>query len=529
MTRINTNVPSLISQRVLGQNNQALNTSLERLSTGLRINRGKDDPAGLIASENLRAEKVAINAAIRNAERADQVVNIAEGGLNEISSLLTEVQSLLTQTANAAGLSDEELEANQLQIDSILQTIDRIAGSTSFQGSKLLNGNLDYNISNVSGVVSKSSVNGAKLEFNGTQDVDVLDTASAQLAGFILSLGGSLNLGGAGATDGSDDQFVIEIAGSLGSRELSFASGATVSDIVSAINTFTNVTGVVAEASGTGLRLDSSEYGSSEFVSVKVVEDSALNTAVAQAGIYNLSAGNTEVLDGTTPAALFTATAATNGLTDFGQDVEATINGIVATTNGRTVRINTDFLDVEVELDYDTSNPSAAQLGLVNAFTITGGGADFQLAPRVDIAGRVPIGIANVAARDLGVTDARVFDASGNPTTERYSLADFGTGKELNHVDGNLDAGQQVIDEAIREVSSLRGRLGAFQANTVGATIRSLGISLENTAAAESLIRDTDFASETAGLTRAQILSQSAQTSLQLANTQPQGVLQLLG
>ena len=90
-------------------------------------------------------------------------------------------------------------------------------------------------------------------------------------------------------------------------------------------------------------------------------------------------------------------------------------------------------------------------------------------------------------------------------------------------------AGQQVIDEAIREVSSLRGRLGAFQANTVGATIRSLGISLENTAAAESLIRDTDFASETAGLTRAQILSQSAQTSLQLANTQPQGVLQLLG
>ena len=218
MTRINTNVPSLISQRVLGANNQALNTSLERLSTGLRINRGKDDPAGLIASENLRAEKVAISSAIKNAERADQVVNIAEGGLTEISSLLTEVQALITQTANSAGLSVEEREANQLQIDSILQTIDRVAGATSFQGSKLLNGNLDYNISNVAGVVSKSRVNGAKLEFNGTQDVDVLVTASAQLGGYFVSLGGALNLGGAGADDGADDQFVIEIAGALGSR-----------------------------------------------------------------------------------------------------------------------------------------------------------------------------------------------------------------------------------------------------------------------------------------------------------------------
>ena len=133
MSRINTNVQSLIGQRVLGHNNGTLNNSLERLSTGLRINRGKDDPAGLIASENLRSEKASISAAIGNAERADQVVNIAEGGLQEINSLLVEVQSLVTQSANDAGLSQEEKEANQLQVDSILQTIDRIAASTSFR------------------------------------------------------------------------------------------------------------------------------------------------------------------------------------------------------------------------------------------------------------------------------------------------------------------------------------------------------------------------------------------------------------
>ena len=149
MSRINTNVQSILAQRVLGQNNQGLAGSLERLSTGLRINRGKDDPAGLIASQNLRAEQSAIGAALKNAERADQVVNIAEGGLNEVSSLLTELQGLLTSTANDAGLSAEEKEANQLQIDSILQTIDRVASATSFQGKKLLNGNLDYTTSSI--------------------------------------------------------------------------------------------------------------------------------------------------------------------------------------------------------------------------------------------------------------------------------------------------------------------------------------------------------------------------------------------
>src|SRR5690606_38533537 len=147
MSRINTNVGSLLAQRVLSQQNQTLNKSLERLSTGLRINRGADDPAGLIASESLRSEKASITAAIANAERADQVINIAEGGLQEINTLLLELQGLIGQSANDAGLSREEKEANQLQIDSILQTIDRIASSTSFQGTKLLNGTFDFTIS----------------------------------------------------------------------------------------------------------------------------------------------------------------------------------------------------------------------------------------------------------------------------------------------------------------------------------------------------------------------------------------------
>src|ERR1051325_10008892 len=117
MSRINTNVSSLVAQTALGRSNAQLQTALSRLSTGLRINSGKDNPAGLIASENLRSEKVGIETAINNAERASNIIGTAEGGLSEVSSLLTELQSLVGQAANSGGLSKEELDANQLQVD----------------------------------------------------------------------------------------------------------------------------------------------------------------------------------------------------------------------------------------------------------------------------------------------------------------------------------------------------------------------------------------------------------------------------
>ncbi|MCA9282105.1 MAG: flagellin [Phycisphaeraceae bacterium] len=505
MSRINTNVQSLIAQRVLGQNNQGLNASLERLATGLRINRGKDDPSGLIASENLRAEQAGLSSALKNAERADQVVNIAEGGLNEVNGLLTELQGLVTASANTAGLSAEEKEANQLQIDSILQTIDRIAGATSFQGTKLLNGNFDFSVSGVGSEVNSFNVNGAKLEFEGTRDVEVVVTQSAQRAGLFLSAGGALDLGGATST------FVIEITGSKGSREFSFASGTALATVADTINSFKDVLGISADVSGTGVRLDSIEFGSDEFVSVKVVNTG--NIAGANVGIYQYNTTDTSTANTTI---LSTYANASTKVTDEGQDVGATINGLVATTKGTTARVNSDFLDVQL----DITDNDAQTLTNFTAFTITGGGAEFQLAGQVDIAGKVALGIQNVAARELG----RVEDGGTD-----YNLQDLGAGKGLNLVDGDLSVAQKVISEAIKNVSQLRGRLGAFQANTVGATVRSLGIALENTAAAESVIRDADFATETASLTRSQILAASAQNTLQQANFQPQSVLQLLG
>ncbi len=507
MSRINTNVQSLLAQRVLGQNNKTLNTSLERLSTGLRINRGADDPAGLIASEKLRSETASISAAIGNAERADQVVNIAEGGLQEINSLLIELQSLVGQSSNDAGLSTEERKANQLQIDSILQTIDRISAATTFEGTQLLNGNFDFTVSGTSANIADYAINAAKLETGDTREVNVVVTQSAQHGGLFLSAGAAaLDLAAATSS------FTFELAGAVGSREFSFASGTDLTDIAAAINTFKSITGVSAAVSGTGVVLKSTAYGSSQFVSVKILNDAGQGGD----GILSLSSTDENVAN-TASASAFSSTAASGGIRDEGQDIGAIINGIAATGDGKTASVSTDFLDVSLEL----TNTAAITPSAFTAFTITGGGAKFNLGPQVNITNQVSLGIQNVAARHLG----RYTDLSSNT----FQLDDLANGQALNVVNGNIESAQQVVNNAIDEISSLRGRLGAFQKNIIGSTINSLGIALENTSAAESSIRDTDFASETANLTRAQILVNASTNVLALANSQPQAVLNLLG
>ncbi|MBY0114234.1 MAG: flagellin [Phycisphaerales bacterium] len=505
MGRINTNVQSLVAQRVLGSNQKSLAQSLERLSTGLRINSGKDDPAGLIASNNLGAEIVGKNAAISNSNRADQVVNIAAGGLTEVSGLLTQLQGLVTSSSSTAGLSQAEKQANQLQVDSILQTIDRISSSTSFQGIKLLNGNFDFKTSSVNSGVSDYKINAAKFTGNSL-NVNVLVTGSAQQGGQFLSFGAAT------IDTATGSQFTIEVGGSQGTRQLTFSSSTSLTNIAAAINSFTSITGVKAKTSGTGIRLDATEFGSANFVSLRVVNAGGI-TAAGSTGVYDLNANNTNVAK-TTGSVAFASL--TNTKTNKGQDLAATINGVAATAVGKTARINTDFLDVEVTLT-DTQSRTLGSVGGSNpALSITGGGASFLLGGNVDIAGKVSIGIQSVGSSKLG-------------SAALGYLSSLASGQGQNLVTGNTDQAQQIVTAAISQVSSLAGRLGAFQSNTIGATIRSLGVAVENSTAAQSVIRDSDFATETAGLTRSQILVNASTNILGLANQTPQSALQLLG
>jgi flagellin len=466
MSVINTNVSSLVAQRALAQNNQALNTSLERLSTGLKINSGADDPSGLIASENLQAEQVGLTTAIDNANQANNVIGTAEGGLSEVSSLLTQLQGLVSQSANTGGLSSTEVAANQLQVDSILGTINRIAQSTSFQGTKLLNGSLDYT---TSGVVASSvgdvNINSALIPDGGTVNVAVQVVSSGK-TGAITYQGGTV----AGST------VTLEVAGNLGTQQLSFASGTTVSSIATAINGVKNATGLSAQVSGSALRVNSTGFGSAQFVGI-----------TALAGTFSSLSSNKA----------------------FGTDADVTVNGASAQVNGLNVTYSTSSLSLTLDLTSKFDKPGTT------SFDIVGGGATFALGSKVTETDKASIGIASVSTGSLGAA------ATG-------FLSSLGSGGTNSLSSGNLTNAQSILDSAINQVSSLRGRLGAFQQLTIGSTINSLSVAYENASAANSAIEDTDFASETSNLTRAQILSQAASTVLAQANSQPQQVLTLL-
>lgn len=236
MTRINTNVSSLIAQNTLQRSNGELQTALTRLSTGLRINRGKDDPAGLIASEALRSDIISTEKAITNSERANQLIATADSALGQVSNLLNDIRGLVSEAANTGALSDDQIAANQLQIDSSLEAIDRIAQITSFQGRRLLDGSLDFITQNVNG----SAIEGLRIDQAnfGTQSsigVEVNVVKQATVA--------KLNYGfGAISED-----LVLEIGGANGTEAFNFAQGSTIEEIAAAVNLVSDATGVDAQ------------------------------------------------------------------------------------------------------------------------------------------------------------------------------------------------------------------------------------------------------------------------------------------
>jgi len=187
---------SLPQQHALTRNLIEQSNTLTRLSTGLRINTGADDPAGLVASENLRAVLSALDAESRAVERADAVVRTAEGALDEVSDLLRRAEGLAVANANSGGLSDAEIEANQAEIDSILQSVDRIASTTEFNGESLLDGS--FSINAFSETLEVDSVYardlGETVVDEGTPDEEVYDLSDVASGGAINTVSGDVSL-----------------------------------------------------------------------------------------------------------------------------------------------------------------------------------------------------------------------------------------------------------------------------------------------------------------------------------------------
>jgi flagellin len=561
MSRINTNVSSLIAQTSLGRSNAQLQTALSRLSTGLRINSGKDDPAGLIASENLRRDITAADKAISNSERANQLIATADSALAQISSLLNDIRGLTTEAANSGVLSSEQISANQLQVDSSLDAIDRIASVTTFQGRKILDGSLDFTTSGSNPSITDLQINSASLGTAGSVAVAVDITAAATQASLnvsALASKGQFTLGGqtftltaaatgetfnnvrvdiasgaatgasyaagvltltldntdaaitaaavnaafaadgtftstnsgAGTIDGTTTaaqtgittaytvhNLTFQLSGDNGAQVFSFNDGATAAQIASAVNLVSDSTGISAAAASGALTFTSTNYGTDAKVRAEIISESALGTFAA--GL--------------------------SGTSSSGTDIAATVNGYTASGKGNTISLNNSALN----LDVTVSAGSTTDL----AFTITGGGALFQIGPSVNSGGQVRIGVGAVNTGKLGGNSGRLYELKS------------GNAKDLNT---DPTSAANVVDQSITRVTGLRGRFGAFQHATLDTNIASLKDTISNLSEAESSIRDADFAKESAALTRAQILVQSGTAVLQIANQNPQQVLALL-
>ena len=482
MSTINTNIPSAVAQRHLRGSQVDLRKSLERLSSGLKINRGADDPAGLIVSERLRSEILASQQAVKNSARAINVIATTEGALDEVSALLSDIQAKLIEAANTGAFSDEERDANQLQIDSAIDSIRRIAMTTTFAGRKLLDGSLDYVLSGVNtSELSTVNVLGAKFGSRAYIPVEVEVSTSAQKAQLTFAPGG---LGTSGVT--------IDLQGCDGIVTLSFPASASSVDIIDAINAERDATGVTASAAAysgappvaSGVVIQSDGYGTSEFVSVEIISD-PLNQFV-----------------------LTDRDGATNNREE-GVDAAGTINGAPTIGDGLDLALNSSLLDIEVTID-ESFGTGQSQ------FAITAGGALFQLGPEVSTNQQENIGVKSAAPNKLG-----------NRVTGYLSSLQSGQANDLRSE--NFKAASDVIALAIDTVAVLRGRLGAFERNTLQPNINQLEITNENLTSSESVIRDTDFAVETSNLTRAQILVQAGNSVLAIANAQSQMVLTLLG
>jgi flagellin len=461
------NVGALNAQHNLTRSSDKLNTSIERLSSGFKINRGADGPAALVISEKQRAQISGLRAAIDNTEKAVAVVQTAEGALNEINSILVKVRSLALDSANA-GVNDEDaFAANQAEISNALDTINRISANTQFGEKSLLDGSA------------------GKTAAASSADVTTLGTSSKTVAGtYAVAVTSNAEAATITATptQGTNTLAADEVL-TINGVAITLNSGTDQAGVVDRINEFTSQTGVVADIDSGNTRLTTNTFGADARIDVSSSETAA-----------------------TTSSGFATAS-------DNGANIAGTIDGQAATGVGNVLTsIAGNSTGVSVAIGVDDADPTITEDTGLGSVTVTDNSLVFQIGANQNQTAKIAIN--SVAADGLGTA------VSGNK---------FASLNELNiaTADDAQDA-LGVIDKAIDELSNIRGELGAFQTNTLESIANNMRSTLENTVNAESVIRDTDFAEEISNFTNNQILVQAGTSVLSNANQTSQGILSLL-
>ncbi len=472
---INTNIMSLNSQRNLNASQSDLQTSLQRLSSGLRINSAKDDAAGLAISQRFTAQVRGLNQAVRNANDGISLAQTAEGALTEVGNILQRIRELAVQSANATN-SASDRQALQSEVGQLVSELDRIATATDFNGQKLLDG----------------TFGSAQFQVGANAN----ETIVATTGNFRTSQYGDFRVVGAVASGGAAARLsgeTLTINGAIGSKALTIAPGSSAQKVAQQVNEATSATGVTASAK-TELDISFSSDGS---YALTIEGD---NAGAAQTVSFSLSAATGA--DGLASA-----------VTAFNDQTSKT---------GVTARVADDGNSI-VLTHAKGNNITLKDTAVDNAGIVTVGSATLD---NTD-------GAANTAVISGQVTfdSDKSFNVVGDAAETLTNASEAAVLKKVSELDitsvDNANLALAIVDSALANVNTQRAKFGALQ-NRFQSTISNLSTTAENLSAARSRIQDADFASETAALTRAQILQQAGTAMLAQANQVPQNVLSLL-
>ena len=471
--RINNNITAQGAFNGVNQVSDLMGKSMGKLSSGLRIKDASDDPAGLISSELFRSQINSMDSALRNNQEAMNYAKTAENALGEMSKLLSDARGLAIASGNSATLTAAQVAANQDQVNSIIASIDRIAGNVTYSGRKLLDGSAGTttqisNATKVSGFTFGGALGTTSITANGL--ITLQQTAAATRALYTAT---SL------LTTGALQSGTVALNG----VNFNVAAGTSGASLANVFNAASAQTGVTASwnAAGNQLTFQAVQTGSNKqitFTDTTGVVSSAANTTANVAGV---DATATVTISGV--AALFTGgRSGSDGLT-------------LTDANG-------------------------------NKMSIGEGGNAVSAAAAV----------GRVVAQDSSFQIGFLAGVTANLALRNMSSGQLGTGVVSGTTINNLDVSTSqaatnalsVIDKAIEEVSAMRGKIGNFQRNVLETNSRSLTNMRENLAASESSIRDLDIAQEMTNYTKLQVMQQAGMSILGQANSGLNNVLSLL-
>jgi flagellin len=507
---VNTNAASLNAQRNLGSSSSSLATSLERLSSGSRINSAKDDAAGLQISNRLTSQINGLNVAVKNANDGISIAQTAEGALQESTNILQRMRDLALQSANGTNSSSER-EALGQEVAQLQQELTRIAETTAFGGRKILDGSFGTEALQVGS------------QANQTIDVSLASAKAKDLglsgkAVAAAALGGFSGATAAGYVKGSSDSLSVTVGNDT--KNVNLTDGLSAAQLAGQYNSVEGLGGVSGYTAVKVTAAANTTAGDTATLNVQGVEITYAIGTTAAATATNLNAAITQpVTDALAERGIKFVNDTTGGaeggifISESGENINISTEVQGAATDGATVTIQGLAKDLTTASG-SAVNVTAGVSATVSNSSVVTGVLDFDNAILDNKFGAVTV------ATGGGITGGAVTVG----TTSRFSSVldiDISTA-------GGAQSAIDVIDSAIQSIDSQRAEIGAVQ-NRLESTISNLQNISENASAARGRIQDTDYAAETANLTKNQILQQAGTAILAQANQLPQAVLSLLG